>query len=78
MNTGGGHKVAEAINTLDAAIKGFWVEMPLDWGQGEASTPRAPANSPQSIAADDRGIAGVAEGVVGWPRERPGSTSPRL
>jgi RNA polymerase primary sigma factor len=45
----GVHNVAAAMDYLSTKIKGFWVEMPLDWGQGQG-TPKNPANSPQSIA----------------------------
>jgi phospholipase D1/2 len=50
MDSNGKHKVGEALAKLKSEIKGFWVEMPLAWGEDEGSTPRAPANSPQSIA----------------------------
>lgn len=49
MTALGVHNVAAAMDYLSTKIKGFWVEMPLDWGQGQG-TPKNPANSPQSIA----------------------------
>jgi hypothetical protein len=45
-------------------VKGFWVSMPLDWGSKEASTPKAPQNSPAIIAkvesSTDKNRVGVA------------------
>jgi phospholipase D1/2 len=49
MDTQGKHKVNEAIAKLASSIKGFWVEMPLDWGSKEGQTPKAPV-SQQMIA----------------------------
>jgi phospholipase D1/2 len=50
MDAKGNHKVKDALAKLSGEIKGFWVSMPLDWGNKEGQTPRAPLNSPQSIA----------------------------
>jgi phospholipase D1/2 len=47
---GSAHNVKAAINELRATVKGFWVEMPLDWGNRQSNTPKPPANSPQTIA----------------------------
>jgi phospholipase D1/2 len=44
------HNVKAAINVLDAKVKGFWVAMPLEWGQGQSATPKSPTNSPVIIA----------------------------
>lgn len=46
------HNVSKAIDYLSTSVKGFWVEMPLDWGLSQ-STPKSPANSPQSIAQNN-------------------------
>lgn len=50
MDTHGEHRAREALAKLKSEVRGFWVEMPLAWGKNEGSTPRTPANSPQSIA----------------------------
>ncbi|AIY39895.1 Phospholipase D1 [Collimonas arenae] len=44
------HVVDKAIDTLRAKVKGFWVEMPLDWGSEEKKTPKPPI-SPTVIAS---------------------------
>lgn len=44
------HNIAKAIAELRATIKGFIVEMPLDWGAGEATTPNPPLTGSQTIA----------------------------
>jgi phospholipase D1/2 len=44
------HNVHAAVKELRGAVKGFWVEMPLDWGGHQNITPRLPGNSPQAIA----------------------------
>ena len=44
------HDVVGATAILKGAVKGFWVEMPLDLGSGENKTPKFPGNSPQTIA----------------------------
>lgn len=49
--TNGTHNLNKALNYLSSTIKGFWVEMPLQWGSKEKATPAAPA-SPQMIAHD--------------------------
>ena len=49
MNNGK-HDIAKAIEKLRASVKGFIVEMPLDWGNKETKTPPPPANMPAMIA----------------------------
>jgi phospholipase D1/2 len=44
------HNVKTAISALNAKVKGFWVEMPLKWGEGQSTTPSAPLNAPAMIA----------------------------
>ena len=44
------HDVVGTTTVLNGAVKGFWVEMPLDLGSGENKTPKFPGNSPQTIA----------------------------
>jgi phospholipase D1/2 len=44
------HNVQAAISVLNAKVKGFWVEMPLAWGNEEGATPSAPLNAPEMIA----------------------------
>jgi phospholipase D1/2 len=64
MDAKGNHKTTEALTKLNADVKGFWVSMPLDWGSKEASTPKAPQNSPAIIAkvesSTDKNRVGVA------------------
>ena len=43
------HDVAAATAVLRNSVKGFWVEMPLEWGIGESKTPEPPVG-PQMIA----------------------------
>ena len=50
MAGSGVHSVASASKRLSAAVKGFWVEMPLDWGNRNAATQNPPLGSPQMIA----------------------------
>ena len=38
----GKHDVAAATTLLKAAVKGFWVEMPLEWGSNQNKTPEPP------------------------------------
>lgn len=52
MSAPGVHAVAAAIKKLSSSVKGFWVEMPLDWGAGQVATPKAPV-SPAMIARAD-------------------------
>jgi phospholipase D1/2 len=52
MSAPGVHSVAAAINKLSSSVKGFWVEMPLDWGAAQVATPKAPV-SPAMIARAD-------------------------
>jgi phospholipase D1/2 len=49
----GSHDIAKAIKELRADIKGFFVEMPLNWGAKELTTPKFPGGMPQSIAKND-------------------------
>ena len=46
----GKHDVAAATAVLKAAVKGFWVEMPLEWGSNQRTTPLPPVKSPRTIA----------------------------
>lgn len=46
------HQVDKAGEFLRANIKGFWVEMPLNWGFAQGATPHAPLKLPEMIAAD--------------------------
>lgn len=46
----GRHHVDKAIGYLRAHVKGFWVEMPLDWGYAQGKTPAPPISLPKSIA----------------------------
>jgi phospholipase D1/2 len=50
------HNVKAAINVLNAKVKGFWVEMPLGWGDSQNATPKSPANAP-AVIAQRQGIA---------------------
>jgi phospholipase D1/2 len=52
MDAQGKPKAGEALAKLAVDVKGFWVEMPLDWGSKESATPKAPQNSPQFIATN--------------------------
>jgi len=38
------------VGYLRAHVKGFFVEMPLDWGNGETKTPPPPLHSDSMIA----------------------------
>lgn len=44
--------VIAAIKKLPSLVKGFWVEMLLDWGGSQAAMPKAPV-SPAMIARAD-------------------------
>lgn len=46
------HDVEAGLQYLRSTVRGFFVEMPLDWGIGEKVTPPAPRNSPIMIASD--------------------------
>ena len=46
----GQHNIGTAITKLSRSVKGFWVEMPILWGDGLKFTPIPPADSPQTIA----------------------------
>lgn len=48
----GEHNVKKAIEYLRAAIRGFWVEMPLEWGSGQGTSPEAPVKLPEMIATN--------------------------
>ncbi|HEY8099391.1 MAG TPA: phospholipase D-like domain-containing protein [Burkholderiaceae bacterium] len=48
------HDVAKATSTLRSKVKGFWVEMPLDWGNGHRTTPPPPKGLPAAIASNDK------------------------
>lgn len=50
MDSHGKHKISEALSKLASGIKGFWVAMPLEWGDREGATPRPPLNAPSMIA----------------------------
>lgn len=50
-------KTEEAHKELRANIKGFFVEMPLDWGNGQGITPAPPLNRPVMIAEKQRVVA---------------------
>jgi phospholipase D1/2 len=47
------HNVKTAIQELNKTVKGFWVEMPLDWGYGMTTTPKAPLNANKMIAHNE-------------------------
>ena len=49
----GKHDVAAATAVLKVAVTGFWVEMPLEWGLSEKTTPDIPLNDPAMIAEID-------------------------
>ena len=44
------HSVVKAIKFLNANVRGFWIEMPLDWAYAQNETPEAPHNLPKAIA----------------------------
>jgi phospholipase D1/2 len=52
MSAPGAHAVVAAINKLSSSVKGFWVEMPLDWGSGQVATPKAPVSSTMIARAE--------------------------
>jgi len=47
---GQAHDIGKAVAYLRAHVKGFFVEMPLDWGSGETKTPPPPLRSDSMIA----------------------------
>lgn len=47
---GHAHDIGKAVGYLRAHVKGFFVEMPLDWGNGETKTPPPPLHSDSMIA----------------------------
>lgn len=47
------HNIEAATKELRAIVKGFWVEMPLDWGSGENKTPKPPGGLPAAIAENN-------------------------
>jgi phospholipase D1/2 len=57
----GKHNVTAAMATLKESIKGFWVEMPLEWGMGETESPAYPGGAPQMIASQDSKVADSGE-----------------
>ena len=46
------HNIQAASKELRNTIKGFFVEMPLDWGRGEYKTPRAPGGKSTLVAQE--------------------------
>ncbi|WP_313389473.1 phospholipase D-like domain-containing protein [Achromobacter aegrifaciens] len=48
------HGTERAIAHLRSQVKGFFVEMPLEWGAGESETPKSPKGIDTSIAQTDR------------------------
>jgi phospholipase D1/2 len=54
MDAKGGHKVKEALAKLNSEVKGFWVTMPLNWGDKESQTPKPPLNMPKIIASNQK------------------------
>lgn len=44
------HKTEQAIAYLRSKVKGFFVEMPLAWGDGEKNTPQPPLRMESMIA----------------------------
>lgn len=44
------HNVEAAIAYLRAHVRGFWLEMPLNWAYAQGSTPRSPTHLPALIA----------------------------
>jgi phospholipase D1/2 len=50
---GAAHNVNAAIKELRATVKGFFVEMPLEWGIKIGQTPRPPRKDPAMIAEND-------------------------
>jgi phospholipase D1/2 len=48
----GQHDIQSAIGELRGEVKGFFVEMPLEWGIREKVTPRPPLKDPASIAGN--------------------------
>lgn len=50
----GNPKIEEAHKELRTHIRGFFVEMPLDWGSQQGSTPRAPKGLNEAIAVIDQ------------------------
>ena len=44
------HSVVKAIKFLNANVRGFWIEMPLDWAYAQNENPEAPHNLPKAIA----------------------------
>ncbi|OZI30710.1 hypothetical protein CAL29_22210 [Bordetella genomosp. 10] len=47
---GTAHDIDKAIAYLREHVKGFFVEMPLDWGSGQSKTPSAPGHMDSMIA----------------------------
>lgn len=40
----------KVVRCLRSRVKGFWVEMPLDWGYAQGKTPPPPITLQKSIA----------------------------
>ncbi|WP_454691381.1 phospholipase D-like domain-containing protein [Achromobacter aloeverae] len=49
---GTAHDIGKAVAYLRANVKGFFVEMPLDWGARTAKTPPAPLMNSESMIAE--------------------------
>ena len=51
MMKDGQHNMAAAMGELIKSVKGFWVEMPLDWGSKLSETPKPPGVYVDSVIA---------------------------
>jgi len=51
---GHAHDIEKAVGYLRAHVKGFFVEMPLDWANGETKTPPPPIHSDSMIAEQEQ------------------------
>jgi phospholipase D1/2 len=58
----GRHNIDSAIKELRGTVKGFFVEMPLDWGINEQNTPKNPFGGNQMIASIDNPSTEVLDG----------------
>ncbi len=58
------HKIEQAITYLRSKVKGFFVEMPLAWGDGEQDTPKPPMRMDPMIAEqkDRKSVEDILEG----------------
>jgi phospholipase D1/2 len=52
------HNVPAAMQELRRSVKGFFVEMPLEWGKDEKQTPLNPAGSAALIATNEEQLNG--------------------